>query len=230
MSNKVLVFAAHPDDEVLGCGATIVKHAKSGDEVHVVILAEGATSRDEKRDRGQRNSELSKLAEAAHKAKNILGYSSLKLYDFPDNRMDSVDLLDVVKVIEKHIDLARPAIVYTHHAGDLNVDHRVIHEAVITAYRPIPSHPVNTLLFFEIPSSTEWQTPGPASYFAPNWFRDVSDTLAVKMEALNEYSIEMHQWPHARSIDAVKHLARWRGASVGVKAAEAFMLGKKLVK
>lgn len=228
MNNKVLVFAAHPDDEVLGCGATIAKHVKQGDEVHVVIMAEGATSRDKKRDRGQRSSELSELAEAAHKAKKILGYSSLDLYDFPDNRMDSVDLLDVVKVIEKHIDSVQPAIVYTHHVGDVNVDHKCIHEAVVTACRPLPEHPVKTLLFFEIASSTEWQTPGSASHFAPNWFRDVSDTLAVKMEALNEYSIEMRQWPHPRSLSAVESLAKWRGASISSEAAEAFVLGRNI--
>lgn len=227
---KVLVFAAHPDDEVLGCGATIAKHVMLGDEVHVVILAEGATSRDEKRDRGQRRSDLSELAEAAHKAKEILGVASLVLHDFPDNRMDSVDLLDVVKTIESHIDKVRPEIVYTHHGGDVNIDHRCIHEAVITACRPQPLQLVKTLLFFEIPSSTEWQVPGSAPPFTPNWFVDVSATLSTKQTALQVYSAEMRPWPHSRSIEAVEHLARWRGGSVGVEAAEAFVVGRNLVK
>ncbi|MGR3176660.1 MAG: PIG-L deacetylase family protein [Candidatus Anammoxibacter sp.] len=229
MNNKVLVFAAHPDDEVLGCGAAIAKHVITGDEVHVVILAEGATSRDGKRNRGQRSSELSELAESAHKAKKILGYSSLDLYDFPDNRMDSVDLLDVVKMIEKHIELVQPAIVYSHHAGDVNIDHRIIHEAVITACRPIPSHPVKTLLFFEVASSTEWQVPGSAPHFTPNWFKGISDMLPVKLDALKEYSTEMRKWPHPRSLTAVENLAKWRGASVGIEAAEAFVLGRNLI-
>lgn len=228
MNNKVLVFAAHPDDEILGCGATIAKHVRNSDEVHVVILAEGATSRDEERNRSHHSSELNELASAAHKAKNILGYSSLSLNDFPDNRMDSIDLLDVVKVIEKKIEQIRPEIVYTHHVGDVNIDHRIIHEAVVTACRPVPSHPVKRLLFFEIPSSTEWQPPQSAPLFAPNWFEDVSYALDAKLKALDAYRSEMRPWPHPRSIEAVRHLARWRGATVGVEAAEAFVLGRNV--
>jgi LmbE family N-acetylglucosaminyl deacetylase len=226
---SVLVIAAHPDDEVLGCGATIAKHAELGDEVHVVIMAEGATSRDEKRDRDHRCSELSELSESANMAQEILGSSSLMLHDFPDNRMDSVDLLDIVKSIELHINRVRPEIVYTHHAGDVNLDHRRIHEAVITACRPQPGHTVRTLLFFEIQSSTEWQPSGSAPVFAPNWFVDVSSTLALKMRALAAYKTEMRPWPHSRSYEAVEYLARWRGATVGCEAVEAFMVGRQIV-
>ena len=226
---RVLVIAAHPDDEVLGCGATIAKHAERGDGVHVVIMAEGATSRDEKRDCDRRRSELSELAEAAHKAKEILGINSLILLDFPDNRMDSVDLLDVVKVVEHHIDRVKPDIVYTHHSGDVNIDHRRIHEAVVTACRALPKQTIKTLLFFEVQSSTEWQTPGSAPHFAPNWFVDVSDTFDIKLEALQAYQSEMRPWPHSRSFEAVEYLARWRGAGVGFKAAEAFVVGRNLV-
>ncbi len=225
---KVLVIAAHPDDEVLGCGATIARHAQLGDEVHVVIMAEGATSRDEKRDREHRSLELSGLAESAHRAKDILGINTLILHDFPDNRMDSVDLLDIVKVVEHHIERVRPEIVYTHHVGDVNIDHRRIHEAVITACRPQPLHPVKTLLFFEIPSSTEWQTSGSAAAFLPNWFVDVSKTIELKMEALEIYDSEVRQWPHSRSIKAIEYLARWRGACVGCNAVEAFMVGRHI--
>ncbi len=227
---SVLVFAAHPDDEVLGCGATIALHARRGDGVHVVILAEGATSRDKHRDRTKRNADISKLAEAAHRAKTVLGVSSLALHDYPDNRMDSMDLLDVIKVIERHVADKKPSIVYTHHAGDLNIDHRIVHEAVMTACRPIPGGQVNSILFFETPSSTEWQAPGPATAFVPNWFVDVSSTLDLKLKALKAYRSEMRAWPHARSLEAVTHLARWRGATIGVQAAEAFVLGKHLVK
>jgi len=226
---NILVIAAHPDDEVLGCGAAIARHAERGDTVHVVIMAEGATSRDQKRDREERRGELSELASAAHEAKEILGVSTLVLHDFPDNRMDSVDLLDVVKVVEHHIARVRPSLVYTHHAGDVNIDHRRVHEAVITACRPQPLHPVKTLLFFEVQSSTEWQTPGSAPPFAPNWFVDVSTTLDAKLKALQAYEAEMRPWPHSRSWEAVEHLARWRGASLGVAAAEAFVVGRNLV-
>jgi len=225
---NVLVIAAHPDDEVLGCGGTIAKHSQRGDKVHVLILAEGATSRDRQRERENRTSELSALAKAAHQGSDILGVSTLKLMDFPDNRMDSCDLLDVVKVVEKAIAQYSPEVIYTHHSGDLNIDHRITHQAVVTAARPLPGSLVKTLLFFEVPSSTEWQTPNSATGFNSNWFVDISDKLEIKLKALNAYQLEMRDWPHARSIDAVKHLARWRGATVGVEAAEAFVLGRKI--
>lgn len=224
----VLVVAAHPDDEVLGCGATIAKHVKAGDKVHVVILAEGMTSRDNERNRQQRNMELSELAKAAHTANDILGVHSLSLLDLPDNRMDSIDLLDIVKVLEDSILTFNPDILYTHHAGDVNIDHRRTHEAVITATRPQPGQTVKTLLFFEVQSSSEWQPPGSALAFAPNWFVDVTSTVELKMKALTAYKMEMREWPHARSCEAVEHLARWRGATVGCEAAEAFVLGRMI--
>lgn len=227
---KIIVFAGHPDDEVLGCGATIARHSTAGDEVHVVILAEGATSRDEKRDFEHRRSELSELANAARKANAILKTHSLVLHDFPDNRMDSVDLLDIVKVVEQHLEKIQPEIVYTHHAGDVNIDHQRIHQAVVTACRPQPFQSVKTILFFEVPSSTEWQPSGSAIPFVPNWFVDVSVTLAAKLRALQEYESEMRPWPHSRSMESIEYLARWRGGSVGVEAAEAFVVGRKLVK
>jgi len=225
---QILIIAAHPDDEVLGCGGTIAKHLQNGDEVHVLILAEGVTSRDEVRERESRAGELSQLAQAAQEAGRILGVKSVELYDFPDNRMDSVDLLDVVKVVERAIDKYKPDMVYTHHAGDVNIDHRIVHQAVVTACRPLPGQCVKTLLFFEVPSSTEWQTAGSALVFLPNYFVDISNCLDKKLQALKVYESEMRPWPHPRSLLAVEHLARWRGAMVGVEAVEGFVLGRKL--
>ena len=226
---NVLVVAAHPDDEVLGCGATISRHTKAGDSVHVIILAEGATSRDEQRDRSRRNGELSDLAQAAQIARGILGAKTLHLHDFPDNRMDSVDLLDIVKVVESYVSRYQPEIVYTHHAGDVNVDHRRTHDAVVTACRPIPGQVVGTLLCFEVASSTEWQPPGSAPVFAPNWFVDATRTLPDKIKALAAYRSEMRDWPHPRSLEGVEMLARWRGATVGFEAAEAFVVARNLL-
>lgn len=225
--NTVLVIAAHPDDEVLGCGGAIARHSQHGDAVHVMILAEGVTSRDQQRDRGQRQTELSELAIAAHQANQILGAKSLSLHDFPDNRMDSCDLLDIVKVVEAAVDQYQPNIIYTHHSGDLNIDHRRIHEAVITAARPLPDSPVETLLFFEVPSSTEWHISSSAPVFTPNWFVDIAETLDCKLQALDAYASEMRPFPHARSQQAVEALARWRGATAGMQAAEAFLLGRQ---
>lgn len=228
LKRKVLVVAAHPDDEILGCGATIAKHVRNGDEVHVVILAEGVTSRSESRDRNRDSGELSDLARSAVQANRIIGSASVELLGFPDNRMDSAELLDVVKVLEHFLRESGAEIVYTHHAGDVNIDHRIIHDAVVTACRPVPGQTVKSLLFFEIPSSTEWQPPGSAPAFSPNWFVDVSETLDSKLEALRAYHSEMRLWPHARSVEAVMHLARWRGASIGADAAEAFVLGRMI--
>lgn len=226
---NVLVAAAHPDDEVLGCGATIAKHSQRGDQVHLLVLAEGVTSRDQERQRKKRRQELSALAVAAHRASKILGASSLRLHDFPDNRMDTCALLDIVKVIESSISKYNPEVIYTHHGGDLNIDHRLVHEAVVTAGRPLPGRVAPCLLFFEVASSTEWQTPGSGATFAPTWYVDVSRTLPLKIQALEAYQTELRPFPHPRSTASVEYLARWRGASVGVSAAEAFVLGRNLV-
>jgi LmbE family N-acetylglucosaminyl deacetylase len=226
--DSVLVVAAHPDDEVLGCGGTIARHAGAGDEVQVLIVAEGATSRQLQRDRDQATDELFALAQAAHQAGAILGAQGVELLDLPDNRLDSIDRLDLIQQIEERIVRHQPKVVYVHHAGDVNVDHRRLHEAVVTACRPMPGQPVRRLLSFEVASSTEWQPPGSAPAFQPNWFVDISDQWPRKRQALEAYTHEMRPWPHARSIEALEHLARWRGAQVGVEAAEAFCLLRQL--
>jgi len=233
--NTVLVVAAHPDDEVLGCGGTIAVHAARGDDVHILIMAEGITSRDRMRDEKARDGELSELADTAKKVGLFLGAKSVDLLCFPDNRMDSLPLLDIIKEVEARLERIKPNIVYTHHHADLNVDHQITHQAVITACRPYPEQMVNMILFFEVPSSTDWQTAGNAIPFAPNWFVDISKSLTEgvsplekKLQTLKSYESEMHAWPHSRSIEAVKHLAKHRGASCGISAAEAFMLGRKI--
>ena len=228
-ATRVLVIAAHPDDEVLGCGGTIARHADSGDQVQVLVVAEGSTSRQQERDRTQVRDELSALTQAAQMAGSILGAAGVELLDLPDNRLDSLDRLDLIKRIEECVERHQPECVYVHHAGDVNVDHRRLHEAVVTACRPMPGHVVRRLLSFEVVSSTEWQPPGSAPAFQPNWFVDISDQWERKREALVAYAIEMRNWPHARSLEAVEHLARWRGAQVGVEAAEAFCLLRQLV-
>lgn len=226
---SILVIAAHPDDEVLGCGGTIAYHIAQGDKVHVVILAEGITARDQSRNRQEHNQELSQLAQAAEHAHQILRTTTLQLLDLPDNRLDSLDRLDVVKHVEHYVKYYQPSVVYTHHSSDVNVDHRRVHEAVITACRPQPGFCVTQLLFFEVASSTEWQPPQSGHYFAPNYFVNISDTLSLKLQALDAYASEMRQFPHPRSLKAIEHLAHWRGACVGVEAAEAFVLGREII-
>lgn len=221
-ADTVLVLAAHPDDEVLGCGATLAKLASVGASVHVAFLADGETSRP-----GHDGAAgVQARQAAAHKACQLLGVSSVSFGGFPDNRLDGVDLLDLVKVIEVQVAQRKPQLVLTHHGGDLNVDHRRVHQAVITACRPQPGHCVETLLFFEVPSSTEWQVL-PGAPFLPNWFEDVTDWVERKLLALQAYEAELRAWPHPRSVQAIEALLQWRGATVGVVAAEAFMLGRR---
>lgn len=226
MFQSILILAAHPDDEVLGCGGTICKLADKGAIIHVAFLADGVFSRDVDQEKMQ--NELRIRRAAAQKACDILRVKSVSFDDFPDNRMDTVALLDITKALENLISEHMPEVVFTHHASDVNIDHRRMHEAAVTACRPQRGHPVKTLLFFEVPSSTEWQIPGSAPVFAPNWFVDISDTLDRKFAALDAYAAELRDWPHPRSRQGVEHLARWRGATVGVDAAEAFMLGRQL--
>ena len=226
---KILIIAAHPDDEVLGCGGSMAKWSRDGHRVHVLIMAEGATSRDKKRDRYAWKGELSNLFRFAKKAGEILGVESVELLDYPDNRMDSVDMLDVVKSIEEHIEKRKPEVVITHHSGDLNIDHQVIHQAVVTACRPQPGHPVKRILSFEVQSATEWQSSTINQPFTPNWFEEITDTLELKIQALEAYESEIREWPHARSIKAVDHQARWRGVTVGCQAAEAFILIRQVI-
>jgi LmbE family N-acetylglucosaminyl deacetylase len=230
MPTRLAVIVAHPDDEVLGCGGTIARRAREGHEVHMLILAEGITSRDESRNPANRNTEVTALQSAAKAASTVLGVRSVEFTGLPDNRMDSLDLLDVIKVIEGFIAVRQPQLVFTHHPSDLNIDHQIVSSAVSTACRPLPGSSVSTLLFFEVPSSSEWQTPAAIGTFAPNWFEDITETLPTKLQALGAYASEMRPWPHARSYEAVEALARWRGASVGLKAAEAFVLGRHLLR
>lgn len=221
---NILIVAAHPDDEILGCGGTIARHADEGDDVHVLFLADGTSSRDEK-------SESLRLMreEAAIHACTAVGATAPVFLGFPDNAMDTVPLLEVIRAVESEIWKVEPSIIYTHHEGDLNIDHQVAHQAVATACRPQPGFPVRELLFFEVPSSTEWHPPESAQIFAPNMFVDISLTLKTKMEALRAYADELREFPHPRSIRAVEALALWRGASIGVDAAEAFVMGRKLI-
>ena len=221
---SILVVAAHPDDEVLGCGGYIANQVQSGDEVFVTFLSDGVTSR-------LGNSGLQEIESrrnAARLASKVLGVSDVSFGDFPDNKLDASPLLEVIQTIEAVVERIRPQIVMTHFGGDLNIDHRIVNQAVLTACRPAPKQGVKEILFFEVPSSTEWQVPVEGEAFIPTWFEDISKTLELKIKALTLYEHELREWPHPRSVRAVEHLAHWRGASCGVDAAEAFILGRRL--
>ena len=224
---NILVVAAHPDDEILGCGGTIARLVEEGNTVHVLIVAEGATSRrDDREDTSSR--EINKLRAAATKAAGILGAQAPHYAGLPDNRLDGQERLDIIKTIERVLEATRPSTVYTHHAGDLNVDHRRLHEAVLTACRPLPGSSVQSIFAFETVSSTEWSSTA-FPPFVPNRFVDITGQLDKKIQALDQYDMEMRPYPHARSQENVVALARHRGASAGLHAAEAFMVVREIV-
>ena len=216
---KVLVVAVHPDDEVLGCGGTIAKLASRGAMVSVLILGEGVTSRFAKREDGVKSSEMKALKNSIGKAAKILGVKHVFLFDLPDNKFDTVPTLEVVKLIEKVKAEVRPQAVLTHHYFDLNVDHRVTYNAVLTSFRPVSKNISEDIYSFEVPSSTEWNYPSP---FRPNVFVDISGTINKKMAALSCYKNELRKFPHPRSAEAIKSIAKRWGSVSGLNAAEAF--------
>jgi LmbE family N-acetylglucosaminyl deacetylase len=218
-NKKILIVAAHPDDEVLGCGGTVARLVKEGCQAYTLILGEGITSRDEKRDREKRDKEIHKLKEQAKKANEIIGVEEVFIYDFPDNRFDTIPLLDIVKVIEKVKNNIKPNIIFTHYEKDLNVDHQITYKAVITAARPIVGESVKEIYSFEIPSSTEWNFP---LSFSPDVFFDISETIDTKIKALEEYKTELRAYPHPRSLEGIKTNAESWGIKIGVKYAEVF--------
>lgn len=229
MNKNVLVVAAHPDDEILGCGGTILNHVKNGDSVHIVIMAEGITSRSKQNGCEKDIEELSELHSKSYVVGKKLGADKVTLYNLPDNRMDSIDLLDIVKKIEIIVDEEKPEIVYTHFGNDINIDHQITYKAVITACRALPGNSVQQLLFFETPSSTDYQNYNNISMFNPNWFVDIEQVIDDKISILKEYDSEMRNYPHSRSYDGIRILAQYRALAVGKKYVEAFMLGRNIL-
>ncbi|QEA40060.1 PIG-L family deacetylase [Pistricoccus aurantiacus] len=222
MSKTVLVVAAHTDDEALGCGGTMARHVAEGDTVHTVFLADGVSSRQDNDDGA-----LDERQQAAERAQQILGVSSTSYLGLPDNRLDSLALLDIVQPLEVVIARLAPDTIYTHHFGDLNIDHRKTHEAVMTACRPLPGTTVKEILTFEVMSSTEWSSAGQAP-FLPTLYIDISNYLDTKQKALEAYALEMRPAPHSRNAEHISHLATHHGHCVGVQAAEAFMVMRVL--
>jgi len=162
---------------------------------------------------------------SARKACQIVGCHLVDFIDFPDNRLDSIALLDVIKKVEYFLDLYSPSKVFTHYKDDLNIDHRIVNNAVVTACRPQKDLCVKELMFFEVPSSTEYSL---SETFSPNYFVDISTTIDLKIHAINIYQSEMRDFPHPRSVKAINSLASWRGSSSGFEYAESFIIGRLL--
>src|SRR5437870_2903710 len=218
----VLVVAAHPDDEVLGCGATMARLAAEGQPVHIAILGEGITSRSSRDDSGAKL--LRRLHQQAEAAALKIGAKDVVLFKLPDNRLDTLPMLEIAKLIEDLIQKLRPAVIYTHHPGDLNVDHGIVHRAVLTATRPMSGQCVREVYTFEVPSSTDWAFQRPEHCFRPNVFIDITRTLDAKISSFACYDTEAREFPHPRSAEALRATATRWGSVVGCRAAEAFEL------
>jgi LmbE family N-acetylglucosaminyl deacetylase len=211
----VLVVGTHPDDEVLGAGGTIARHAAAGDEVHVLIVTEGATQQYD-------NEELVKQKrEDAQACADQLGVAEVHFGNLPDMRLDDVAHVEVNAAVETVCENIKPDIVYTHSNREVNQDHVAVHDSTVVATRP--SSGVSTILGYETPSSTEW-TPGDTLAFNPNVFVDISNYVETKVEAFESYESEVREYPHPRSAEALRALAKTRGVASGFEAAEGFQL------
>jgi LmbE family N-acetylglucosaminyl deacetylase len=221
-----MVVVAHPDDELLGLGASMNRLIKEYSiQTHVVILGEGITSRSDQRDTQKWKNDLSIHRNNIKTAQKCIGYHDVGIYDFPDNRFDTVALLDIIKVIEKEKMSFRPDVIFTHHGGDVNIDHQRTFEAVITACRPMQQESVRTIICFETPSGTEWRPSSDPKHFLPNFFVSFTEAnLAAKTKGMESYEFEKRKYPHPRSPEALKIQAQRWGVSVGHAFAEAFCI------
>ena len=216
---RILTVAAHPDDETLGAGGTMAWHAARADQVWVCILTDGVTSRHDR---------VALQEECARRACDTLGVERLVMVGLPDQRLDTLCLLDVIGPIERCIEEFAPDVVLTHFPGDVNEDHRLVARATLVATRPVAGNSVRKVCAFQVPSSTDWAPPVPGSVFAPNVYVDISGTLDVKLAAMKAYAdtfhCEVRPFPHPRSLEALTAYAQSHGAASGMLAAEPFML------
>tara|TARA_A100001015_G_scaffold318131_1_gene437035 strand:- start:519 stop:1208 length:690 start_codon:yes stop_codon:yes gene_type:complete len=224
---KILIIAAHPDDEVLGCGGLIAKHIKQKNKIRIVFLAEGVTARfsKEKVDDPEVIKKSNRRNNNAILALNELGVKKNEIYlsKNPCCRLDELSQLDIIKLIEKHIKQFKPNQIFTHWHSDTNIDHRIAYEATITATRPVYNFQINLIASFEVLSSTEWNFEKP---FKPNYFEDITKFINKKIKAIKLYRDELKKFPHSRSIKSIKSLSNFRGVQAGFKNAEAFHIIK----
>lgn len=214
---SVLVICPHAMDEALGCGGTMALHAEAGDRVATLVLFGDGSGMD-----GTRRV-------AAPAAAAVLGAAPPRFVGLPENRSDTLPLIEVIGAVERAVAELEPTIVYLPHGGNLNIDHQTAFRAAMTAIRPVPRHPVRAIYSYEVLSSTEWAPPTSGQPFLPIRFVDITRTLADKLRALDCYAAEIRPAPHSRSVEGARALAQHRGYCVGVEAAEAFGIVRQLV-
>ena len=219
--STVLVIATHPDDEVLGCGGVIARHVAQGDSVHVLVVTRGIPEIFPPEAVEETREEL----RAAH---DLLGVSDTAFLDFPAPRLDMVAGCELADAIGEVIRAQEPSTVYLPHRGDLHADHQAVYQATLVAARPVADCPVRRLLCYETLSETDWGPPSGDQAFVPTVFVDITDYLAKKLDAMACYRGQLRPPPHPRSLEAIEALARLRGATVGLAAAEAFVLVREV--
>lgn len=228
---KILVVAAHPDDEILGCGATVALRVEQGAEAHVVYVATGVTARYAPGDADSPSvqEELARLKIESARAAQVIGFSSQRFLDFPDQRLDTVSRTDIARALDAILDELRPDVVYTHHSGDYNWDHTAVFDAVLMAARSSAGEFAPREIYsFEVASSTERAAPRAESAFLPNVYVHVARTIDKKKLAMRYYENEARPYPHPRSVEGIEYTARRRGLEVGLDYAEAFCLVRRV--
>jgi len=229
-NKKIMIVVAHPDDELLGLGASMNRLINEyGINTNVIILGEGITSRSDIRDKDKWETELKIHKENIRSAQKSIGYHSVSVYDLPDNRFDTIALLDIIKIVEKEKIAYQPDVIFTHHGGDVNIDHQRTFEAVITACRPMAHEKVKTIITFETSSGTEWQASSDPHRFTPNLFIECSkENLQTKINGMENYEFEKREFPHPRSAEALTIQAQRWGIVVGCSLAEAFYVVRSI--
>lgn len=221
-NKRILVVGAHSDDEVLGCGGVIAKAVAIGSSVDVLIVTDGVSSQ------YQQSNEIDKLdsRRRSHLEEccNILGVRNYTQWELPDMRLDTLPHVDINRLFESYFETNMYDVVFVHHGGDINKDHRVVFESVMVALRPVPSQRVKYIFTYNTPSSTEWGGYNKENYFVANIFVDISGFLEIKLKALNAYKEEMRDFPHPRSVENIKNCSKYFGATVGLDAVEPFQL------
>lgn len=223
LKKKILIIVAHTDDESFGCGGFIKKMSLNKNKIAAISFTNGISSRSNSTEKEIKKRKLSSM-----KASKILGFNWLAQYDYPDNKLDTVNLLEIIQIIEKHKKQFRPHIVITHNFSDLNIDHRKIAEATLTAFRPEPKENLEQLLTFEIPSATDFRLLKNKKNFLPNYFLDIKKYFKSKLKAIRCYKNELKPNPHSRSIEGIKNLNKFRGNQSGLEFAEAFEIVRKI--
>ncbi|MEA5579055.1 PIG-L deacetylase family protein [Anabaena sp. UHCC 0451] len=223
MPKQILVISAHPDDEILGLGGTIARYIHQGEKVVIAFVADSGKARYE-------DETISLVKSCTIEAASNVGIAKtdIRFAGLADQILDTLPIIKITQWIEEVVQEIKPQIIYTHHRGDINRDHQIVHEATLTAARPYSTSFVERILCYETPSATEWAGPYVENYFVPNVFVDISSHLENKLSAMSAYKTELRPFPHPRSLEALRTRAAYWGSIIGVTAAEPFMLVREI--